>query len=399
MPRIRRFLSAVAASAFLAVAARGSVLTTGGIGLPVRSAGARAAGMGGVSIGQADPTDLSVLNPASLHRVGLTQLVLEFGAESNRYRGPEGSAPAPYANFSGFTFAMPLGHGLGVALGLAPHTRSQYALSFDSELDGQAYAKSLHSAGGLNSADVTVYYSFRSVVGLGVTAHYFFGKITENWRVTYAAAGFTKTRNQLTTRFSAGGATAGLVLHPAAWLSLGAAARPAVRLDTRGELYGNPLSSLPETQAGAAGFPAFGGAGFRARVTGALAASADAAEERWDRLTVNGKIPGGLRRSLRISAGAEWLRGRLPTDPYFSRVAVRAGFSTKRFYMADASGGPVREWTASVGFGLPLKSASSRLDVAVGAGRRGSFGDNGMEETLFRVDVAATLAEKWFQRN
>jgi hypothetical protein len=66
--------------------------------------------------------------------------------------------------------------------------------------------------------------------------------------------------------------------------------------------------------------------------------------------------------------------------------------------MADPSGGSIREIMGTVGFGFPLLSPASRVDVAFGYGRRGSLSSNGFEENCFRINVSASVGEKWFVR-
>jgi hypothetical protein len=74
------------------------------------------------------------------------------------------------------------------------------------------------------------------------------------------------------------------------------------------------------------------------------------------------------------------------------------GGSIRQFYMSDADGDPVLEMMGTVGLGFPMIYPASRVDIAFGFGRRGSLSANGFQENCFRINVSATIAEKWFTR-
>jgi hypothetical protein len=377
---------------------RASVLSSGGIGYPSGLPGARYLGMGGVSISLADPASTGSLNPASLGEIRLSQLGIEYVSENNRFKDASGSSLSPYSNFNGFTFALPLGRGIATAFGLSPVTRADYRLSYPDSLDHETYNKTVETSGGLNSADASLAFRVGRWADFGVTAHYFFGKLDETWRVLFNGTNFTGTTDLLTARMEGFSCTAGCIINPLRVLSLGAAYRPGFDVDTRVERYADPLSASPVRHSGKLSLPAFWGVGIHGVLPKGFLAAAEYAMEEWSRMTVNGESAPHLTDAGRLAFGVEWLPGLLPTDGYFKRVSYRAGFSAGRFYMLDAKGGSVREITGTLGFGLPLGTAASRMDVAIAIGKRGGLSGNGFEESFARFSVSATLAEKWFVR-
>jgi hypothetical protein len=379
-------------------ACRASVLSSGGIGYPAGLPGARYAGMGGVSLSLADPASTGSLNPASLGEIRLTRLDIEFISENNRFKDAAGSSRSPYSNFNGFTFAIPLGRGIATAFGLSPCTRADYRLSYPDSLAGETFNKTVEASGGLNSADASFAFRVGRWADFGLTAHYFFGKLDETWRVLFNGTGFTGTTDLLSSRMNGFSVTGGCILHPFRVLSVGATFRPGFGVDTEVERYADPLSGLPVLQTGKISMPAVWGVGLHGILPKGFLAAADFSMEEWSRLTVNGKSASHLADAGRLALGVEWLPGLLPTDGYFRRTAYRAGFSIGRFYLSDAAGGSVREIMGTLGIGLPLGTAASRMDAAVGIGKRGGLSSNGFEETVFRVSVSASLAEKWFSR-
>jgi hypothetical protein len=379
-------------------AARASVLSSAGIGLPAGDPGARFMGMGGLSIALADGQTCMTLNPASLHRIRLTQLSIQFISDQERFSDASGSVKSSYVNFNGFSFAVPLGGGLGMGIGLVPKTRMSFWNSFSGAVASEPFDKTVQGTGGLNSAEWTLACDIRSVVGLGLTAHYFFGKISESWRVLFSGSQFTNTVNLINTRNSGFGITGGVILRPIAGLSVGCAYRPSVRMRTETEIFGSPVIASAATREGTLDFPAFLGAGLNVDCGRGLSAGTEYSEEAWNRLKVNGNTVPNLGKRARFSAGAEWMRGRLPTDGYFKRMSFRLGLSSERFFLADPSGGSIREVMATCGIGFPLVTSASRVDVALGFGRRGSIAANGISENVLRIAVSATIGEKWFER-
>ena len=378
--------------------AEASVLSSAGIGLPARDPGARFMGMGGISIALADDQSASTLNPASLHRIRMTQLSIQFISDQGRFRDASGSISASYVNFNGFSFAVPLGRGIDFGMALVPRTRMDYWSSFDGAVGGESFAKTVHGTGGLNTAEVSLAWDIRSVVGFGLTAHYFFGKISESWRILFNGSQFTNTYNLINTRNHGFGITGGFIAHPSRALSIGCVYRPSVRISTTTEIFGSPVIATAVTRDGNLDFPQFMGAGAQYTLAKGLSAGVEYSEEAWNRLKVNGVAVPNLLKRVRFSGGAEWLRGQLPTDGYFKRMSFRAGFCVERFYLSDLKGGSVREILGTFGIGFPLITSASKVDVALGFGKRGDLGSNGFSENCVRIGVSATIGEKWFVR-
>jgi len=378
--------------------ARASVLSSAGVGLPAREPGARFMGMGGISVAMADAQTGSTLNPASMHNIRMTQLTVHFLSDQGRFRDASGSASSTYMNFNGFSFAVPLGRGFGFGLALVPRTRMDYWSAFPGAIGTESFEKTVHGTGGLNTAELSLACGIRSVVGLGLTAQYFFGKISESWRILFNGSQFTNTVNLLNTRSHGMGITGGIIVHPTRALSAGFVYRPSVRVETATEIYGSPVIATAVTRDGNLDFPVFMAAGVQGTLMKGFSAGAEYSEEAWNRLKINGLTVPNLRKRARFSGGFEWMRGQLPADGYFKRMAFRLGFYSERFYLSDLSGGSVREVMGTFGIGFPLVTSASKVDVALGFGKRGNLGTNGFSENCFRVSVSATIGEKWFER-
>jgi hypothetical protein len=384
-------VAALCASAMV----QATVLSSGGVGIPVEPPGARALGAGGLSVAMADAFSSDSPNPASLFMIRTTRLAVHFLSERQNLTDAGGSTRAAFANFNGFRFILPMGRGFGTSAGLEPWTRVDYRLSFNGTLDGEPYSKAVSASGGLNAATGSAWWSFRNVLSAGLSGHYLFGRLDEAWNIRYSGAGFTAVEHSLSTRLHGIGLTAGLAARPVPRLTLGAIFRPGVRLTAKNDSQSNSRTVAAEST-GSVDLPAMWTIGASAVVTGRLSLGAEYGGETWTRLRVNGNRPSALNDAYHFSVGAELLSSTLPADPFWSRAAFRAGARFQRFYLQDPDGGAVAEIMGTLGFGIPLASSGSFIDVACGIGRRGSLSANGFRENVFRVAVSATLAERWF---
>ena len=375
-----------------------SILSSGGIGIPVWSPGARFMGMGFISIAQADPYTVSGINPASLHQIRWTQLSLDYLSENSRVKDQTRSADNTFSNFNGFSFAMPLGKGLGFALGMTPLTRLDYYIDYKHGLEGEFYQKTVKARGGLNLVSLSAFCNIKSIVGIGISGQYVLGRFDETWRIIYDGIGFTQTYNVFTTKNEGRGLTGGVIVHPNRSISVGGMLRPRIRLHTRNEVVYNSLSKVSDGPEGSADLPSFWGVGFEYQYRKTVLLGTEYSEEAWDRLKINGRTPANLEKSIRFAVGAEIRLADNPVDSYIRRMSYRLGFSLGQFYMKDAGGSAVREWTGTFGIGFPLMSPASRVDVGFGYGMRGSLQSNGIYENVFRINVSASLGEKWFVR-
>jgi hypothetical protein len=354
--------------------------------------------MGGLSIAVADDRFVETLNPAALHRIHLTHLSIQYVSDQSRYGDASGSAFSAYSNFNGFTFAMPLGRGAGVSAGLAPWTRMDFRLVFDHTLDGESYSKTLRAKGGLNAGTMSLWWGFRSLFAVGVSGHFVFGRMNESWRIRYNGADFTQTDNYLTTRGSGLSATAGVLLRPIPSVSLGAVVRPDLHIETRTESVYNLASGTSAERDGRIDLPGVLAMGAGWQVANRLFLGVEWLRQQWDAFRINGMAAPSINGVWRAAVGTEWQPVDAPAEPYLNRLAFRLGFSAGRMYVVDSRGGDVLEWMATVGIGFPMAYSASRLDVALGFGRRGNRADNGFDENVFRLTVSASVAEKWFQR-
>jgi hypothetical protein len=376
----------------------GSVLSSRGVGTPILSANSRALGMGGLSIALADSISISRTNPAGLFNINTTRLAIQYFYEINSYKDPEGSATSQYSNFEGFSFVLPFGSRFGMALDLAPITRLDYHFSFQNNLANEPYNKSVEGSGGLNHISFSLFWGLNSRVALGVSGHYVFGELKELWRVEYDRADFRPSMDELSTKNSGLGFTAGIIVRPFSHLQLGAVYSPEVMLNNQTDT--KSIFEIKETtiHEGSLSFPGSWGIGASLQLGRSITIGSELFQRNWTKLAINEELLQKTRKTTRISFGCEIIPKKSISESYWKRIAYRFGFNFQPFFIQDPEGQTINEMWGSLGFGFPLLYNYAQIDVALCFGKRGSMNKNGLSENLFRLNLSITGGEKWFIR-
>jgi hypothetical protein len=111
---------------------------------------------------------------------------------------------------------------------------------------------------------------------------------------------------------------------------------------------------------------------------------------------LNGLPVKNMENNFRLGAGIERTPSPRRLASYGDRVNYRAGvFFGQLNYLSNDK--PVNEYGFSLGFGLPIRSGRSRIDIALLAGQRGDIALNGLSEKFFRMSISISANELWFQ--
>nr|MBA2564572.1 hypothetical protein [Gemmatimonadota bacterium] len=114
---------------------------------------------------------------------------------------------------------------------------------------------------------------------------------------------------------------------------------------------------------------------------------------RWGDFEVDGRSVAGYDDASGGGGGVEYsFPKRL--GPLPEGTVLRAGARTRT--LPQRFGGErVRESALTVGFGQIVGIGASNLDVSFEAGKRGSLGDNGIEEPFVRLGIGLSAFEQW----
>lgn len=380
-------------------AVSGSILSSHGLGLHFHHPNVRSQGMGNLSIANLSPYEIPRINPAALFINTGTRFSVYYYFENNNYRDSEnGSAQSQYSNFDGFNLIIPLGSGFGLAIGLNPLTRMDYKFSFQESLEKNPYTKSVQGDGGLNSFDFSFYWSIKTYFSLGLKGEYIFGTLNESWRVIYDdKETFFPSSDYFTTKNSGFNYTAGLIIRPLSSLTLGAIFSPKVNLSNTTEIS-YIFSDSTDKFDGSITYPGFWGIGISYIYKTKGMIGFDYLVRDWESMLINGNRPDNIRNPEKLSFGCEIYRSRKIQTSFFKKINYRFGYCSKPHFSLDPEGNTISEHWFSLGFGFPLKSLLSEVNLSLAFGKRGSIVENGISENLFRIGVAITAGEKWFLR-
>ena len=380
------------------IAMGGSIFASRGLGLPYTAPNARSLGLGGVQLSNYDTQNISSMNPATMSAIEMTSLSIQYIHDVIKSKDAVSQETSDYGNLQGFDFIIPFGKEVSMALSLRPLTRTDYYLNFEVEQSSAVtYLKTIKSSGGLNAASMSASWGLHSMFKLGMTGHYYFGKFSEGWAVTYNNSGFTSTKDEFTTRSFGWGYTLGAIVLPLPHLSIGATLTPHSTLDTKTDLSSTFNDSLLSKE-GSFTYPASWGLGISYRITDLGMVGLDIKSQSWGDLKINERKKTDIKNTLGYCLGFEIRRSDNPYASYMRRMAYRAGLFYTSLPMLDNAGDSIVESGFSVGLGLPLMMNKAYIDFAFMMGKRGSIDKNDLEENIYRFSLNISGTEKWFQR-
>ncbi|HDQ46103.1 MAG TPA: hypothetical protein ENN17_11515 [bacterium] len=357
----------------------------------------RALGMGEFAVANPDPNRIARLNPAALTSVTTTRLSLQYLIDDTETQDLAAQTRSLYSNFNGFQFAMPLGRGLHLSLGITTVTRVHYHYIREDQIRGTPYIRSIEGSGGLNLFYLSGAWQPIKNLSVGVSGTFAFGRILEDWRVTFPqGSDFTATHDEVSTHYEGRGITAGLLFRPKDWWILGAVFSRDIELDTRTDVN-NIATTLPE-RVGGYTYPGFWGIGTSIYIQNKWMIGMDFRQTDWTRLAMNENPVPKTVTANQFSVGIEKIPNPDPFSRYLGRIPLRIGATHKPYFSRDEKGNTIPETWMTLGLGLPLFLNASHIDLALGFGRRGSLDKNGISENLMRLTLSLTGGERWFVR-
>lgn len=140
--------------------------------------------------------------------------------------------------------------------------------------------------------------------------------------------------------------------------------------------------------------PLMVGGGFSLGKTDKWTAGIDGKWQNWEKFTAFG-MSDSLVNSYRISAGAEIIPDKNGYGNYLKRIRYRFGFMYQGTYLS-LRGKKLSEYSVSLGFGFPLKSIRTMVNLGAQVGTRGTTAENLIRETYFKFILGFSIHEKWF---
>jgi hypothetical protein len=382
----------------------GSVRSFEGVGVLLGLANGRSMGMAGTALAVPGSFDLPRINPASLSSIELSRFSIQYMYESNHYKTSSGAANAPYSNFDGFSFGFPFTRGMAFALGLAPYSKVDFRTSLPDDVENTIYDQIISGSGGINTLNLM--FSFRLInrLSVGVGGKYYFGRIEKNWLVDFTETAYYTTKNTFASQVSGPGSVFGIqfALNP---LTIGAVFEPQVRLDSKEFLNFQSIDDVLNTTAlhyrdtlnQNLELPGTIGLGIGVRAGNKSLIGLDWIHSGWKKLKGYSSLV-ELQNTDRFSVGAEYQPSQNPYASFFNKSQYRAGFAIESYYLKSTGGNAIQQWWITMGIGIPIWNQTSRTNIALAYGQRGSLKSNRLSENIFRIILSLDAGEQWFIR-
>ena len=360
-----------------------------------------ALGRGGFSMAVVDSVSLNQMNyslwtyiPKTTFTLGVAYQGLATESSSNKISSLDGS-------FLGGFLAIPImKKKMAIGFGIQPKSINNQGFVLREAGVGAKATQTIRSKGTLSEVQFVAAYSPIPDLSLGFFAYYILGKINDNTTINYLDVSYADIVVQNEYHFYGKGPSFGLsgFLRLTPRMTIGA----RVKIPTKMTVYSQQKSITAEKTVEK-----------YQDVTFPLNLTLGMAWQPFERFVIGGDVDyidwktgylfNGLplsymNNSYRIGAGIEIKPSTRRLASYTNRMNYRAGvFYGQMNFLAN--GQPINEYGLTAGLGFPIIQGTSRVDVALQAGKRGDIAINGLSEIFFRLNFSVSASELWFVRD
>jgi hypothetical protein len=367
--------------------------------------------MGSVGV-IADSIHVNLQNPASYAFLKYTSLSIGGTNTNTTFKTDSQQEKSKRTSLDYIAVGLPLGKA-GVSFGLIPYSAVGYKVANDIVENGLSKAQVFKGEGGLNRVFLGGAYKITPKLSFGVDFQYNFGGIETNSIVFItnpAIALGSRTRNEST--YSGFSVSTGLMYQT----------KLKNKLDWYSSFTFTPESSLNSDNSRNVAVVNYNIAGTEFISDQENVAVADTKfklptkvslgtaigrSKKWfvgTELTFQGANNMGNQGNLsnlnfegasRFAIGGYYIPKYNSFKNYFERVVYRAGFRHENtgLVVNDKS---IRDTGVNLGFGFPIGTGLSNLNLGLEYGKRGSTSNNLIKENYFSVNVGLSFSDRWF---
>ncbi|MEZ4777478.1 MAG: hypothetical protein R3D00_30155 [Bacteroidia bacterium] len=397
-----------------------------GIGDILSSTTTRNAGMGGIGIASDNYFSINRVNPASYGDLVFTTFDISAFGQLSRLKSTQTKESQFSAGFHDIGFGFPSNKSLVLVMGFAPFSAVGYKIVDlkNVQLGDSSYIQETqYSAnGGINQAYIgAAARLMKRKLRIGVNARYLFGNTTYNWLVLLRNSDSTVVDNfQLISAnrdvYLKGFSTqVGLIYQDTINKKDNILFRFGATTDYSLNLKGDRVTEFDNGQVldttsrgfqtGNISLPSSIGVGFMVNKPGYWSVGLDVMYRNWKNFQYFDDVT-TLGNELRVGAGTEFSPNP-QSAKYFNRVSYRFGAYWQQTYL-QLENKPIQDYGITMGIGLPsgLKGnsrlnqgrATSRINLSLELGRRGSINSQPLEELYARIRLGFSLNDRWFIR-
>lgn len=376
-------------------------------------------GMNGLALGMRG-NHVNAMNPASYSAVDSLTMLFDLGmsGQVTNFKENGASINAYNADFEYAVAAFRLMPGLGFSAGVLPYTNIGYNYNDRKVINSTMTSVETYSgSGGLHQAYVGVGWSVLKSLSVGANLSYLWGTYDKKITVVNSDSYVNSVIKNYTTSVNSYkldlgvqwqqqidknnlltvGVTYGL------GHDLGADAQSMIS-NTNSQTAVSTTDTMSVSDA--LSIPTTFGVGFALKHKDNLTFGVDYTLQKWGGVDFPETNPqtgayelksGLLKDRSKITVGAEWLPN--AEGRFLQKVRYRAGASYATPYITvNGADGP-KEYSASIGFGLPITTYKNRQSMFnFSAQWVHSSASNMITENTFRINLGITFNENWFAK-
>jgi long-subunit fatty acid transport protein len=364
--------------------------------------------MGGVGYAMNSGRQINVMNPASYAAIDSLTFLFDMGVDVTFKNASENGTKENDCGggLDYITMQFPITHYMGVSLGIVPYSSVGY--SFGNSIDNGSDSRA--GEGGLSEAYVGLGARLFKGFSIGANVSYMFGTISNDSYAVTTSSSTSLFEHVIEVRdYNLNfGAQYTFNLSRKNRLTLGAVYSPSKSL--HGHAYGVSIYSPSSTSAvsdttayvslkGNFSMPNTYGGGIAYEWNDRLLAEVDFTYQNWKDAkfaTLDGWDKTELDNRWKTAVGLQYQHN--PRGNYFQRMRLRAGGYYSHDYLV-VKGNNVKEYGASVGFGLPVNGFKTLINLGFEWKHRQATPNPLIKENYFNITLGVNFNEMWFWHN
>lgn len=365
--------------------------------------------MGGVGYAMNSGRQINVMNPASYAMIDTLTFLFDTGVSVNQMWSEDDGVhqTSTGGGLDYITMQVPIGRRMGASLGIVPYSSVGY--SFGSNIDNGVSLRS--GEGGLSQLYLGFSGRILKNLSVGFNASYLFGTTYNHVYATSNAGSVSLFTQETVVRdfHLEFGAQYSMKLNPTNRLTAGLVFSPGKTLlghamVTTAEVQSSSTVVVADTVAyvnlrDRFSLPCTWGAGINWQWRNRLMVEADFTYQPWSKAKfprLDNFISTRFQDRWKVALGAQYVHN--PRGNYLQRINLRAGAFLSRDYITVADNS-VKDWGASIGFGLPAPGQKTIINIGVEYRNRRAYPNPMLKESYLNITLGVNFNETWFWQN
>ncbi len=368
-----------------------------------------------------DTGHLNFYNPSSYSFLNLTSVELSGMIHINNMTQGSLKQNNVNSNITALGLGFPISKNASTAFGLKPYSFVGYDI--ETQVDHQDFGLidyKFSGSGGLNNAVFGLSYMLFNKVAIGANLNYYFGTINQTNAIEFDTVGFLNYREQVSTIIRDMKFDFGLGFFQPINdynLSIGMVFSPNVDMNGRTNIFSNTYTLSGDFEyfgdtisdyminEGYIKMPNFLGFGINVSKGKNWLLGLDYNYTTWSDFSSFGEDITYMDNLSTFILGGYWTPKLTDIHNYWNTVQYRFGLSFSRGYLdlnylqdLNLSSSLLKDYTISLGLGLPIPKNLSEANIGFQYGFRGNKDNDLIYEQYFNIIFSITFNDKWFTK-